>query len=100
MFPGCTVIAFAGSDEKVAWVKELGADHSFNYKTTNVAEALSKVAPKGVNLYFDNVSSGALFLLASKDQVNQNSKLMIPADREVTEEKAIFHHCFLWRNGR
>ncbi|XP_045101886.1 prostaglandin reductase 1-like isoform X6 [Portunus trituberculatus] len=52
---GCRVIAFAGSDEKVAWVKELGADHAFNYKTMNIGEALSKVAPKGVNIYFDNV---------------------------------------------
>lgn len=53
---GCTVIAFAGSDEKVAWVKELGADYVFNYKTTNVSDALSKAAPKGINVYFDNVS--------------------------------------------
>ncbi|KAG0710747.1 Prostaglandin reductase 1 [Chionoecetes opilio] len=52
---GCTVIAFAGSDEKVAWVKELGADHVFNYKTTSIGDALSKAAPKGINIYFDNV---------------------------------------------
>ncbi|XP_063870812.1 prostaglandin reductase 1-like [Scylla paramamosain] len=52
---GCTVIAFAGSDEKVAWVKELGADYAFNYKTTNVSEALGKAAPKGIDVYFDNV---------------------------------------------
>ena len=29
---GCTVIGYAGSDEKVAWLKELGFDHAFNYK--------------------------------------------------------------------
>lgn len=52
---GCTVIAFAGSDEKVAWVKELGADYVFNYKTTNISDALSKTAPNGINAYFDNV---------------------------------------------
>lgn len=52
---GCRVIAFAGSDEKVAWVKDLGADYAFNYKTTNIGEALSKAAPKGINIYFDNV---------------------------------------------
>ncbi|MPC30868.1 Prostaglandin reductase 1 [Portunus trituberculatus] len=52
---GCTVIAFAGSDEKVAWVKELGADYVFNYKTTNISDALSKMAPNGINVYFDNV---------------------------------------------
>ena len=29
---GCTVIGYAGTDEKVAWLKELGFDHAFNYK--------------------------------------------------------------------
>ncbi|XP_071540769.1 prostaglandin reductase 1-like [Panulirus ornatus] len=52
---GCKVIAFAGSEEKVAWVKELGADYSFNYKTTNVGEALGQAAPEKINCYFDNV---------------------------------------------
>lgn len=54
-FSGCTVIAFAGSDEKVKWVKELGADHAFNYKTTDIGKALSQAAPNGINVYFDNV---------------------------------------------
>lgn len=53
------MIAFAGSDKKVSWLKELGADHVFNYKTTTVHDALSKAAPKGVNIYFDNVSLAA-----------------------------------------
>jgi len=52
---GCKVIAFAGSEEKVAWVKELGADHVFNYKTTDISKALSEVAPEKINCYFDNV---------------------------------------------
>ncbi|KAG7168348.1 prostaglandin reductase 1-like [Homarus americanus] len=52
---GCKVIAFAGSDEKVAWVKELGADYAFNYKTTNIGEALSQAAPEKINCFFDNV---------------------------------------------
>ncbi|KAK4310785.1 hypothetical protein Pmani_017685 [Petrolisthes manimaculis] len=52
---GCKVIAFAGSDEKVAWVKELGADHVFNYKTTDVGKALTETAPQKINCYFDNV---------------------------------------------
>lgn len=50
------MIAFAGSDEKVKWVKELGADHVFNYKTANIREALTQAAPNGINVFFDNVS--------------------------------------------
>jgi prostaglandin reductase 1 len=56
MFLGCTVIGFAGNDDKLRWLKEdLGYDHVFNYKTVNVFKTLKEVAPKGVNCYFDNV---------------------------------------------
>nr|CAD7201308.1 unnamed protein product [Timema douglasi] len=53
---GCKVIGFAGSDEKVKWIKEeLGFDAAFNYKTKDVTEALKESAPDGVDCYFDNV---------------------------------------------
>lgn len=52
---GCRVIASAGSQDKCAWVKQLGADHVFNYKTKSVSEALKELAPEGVHCYFDNV---------------------------------------------
>lgn len=54
-FVGCKVVAFAGSEEKVAWLKELGADHAFNYKTVTVGDALAKAVPEKINIYFDNV---------------------------------------------
>jgi NADPH-dependent curcumin reductase CurA len=51
------VIAFVGSDEKVGWCrKELGFDHVFNYKTSKFSDAITSVAPNGVDLFFDNVS--------------------------------------------
>nr|CAD7417017.1 unnamed protein product [Timema poppensis] len=56
---GCKVIGFAGSDEKVKWIKEdLGFDAAFNYKTKDVTEALKESAPDGVDCYFDNFSGG------------------------------------------
>lgn len=39
---GLKVIASAGSDEKVAFMKEIGADVAFNYKTTKTLEVLTK----------------------------------------------------------
>ena len=55
-FKGCKVIAFAGSDTKVAFLKELGMDHVFNYKQVDISETLKQVAPNGINCYFDNVN--------------------------------------------
>ncbi|CAH1281553.1 unnamed protein product [Diabrotica balteata] len=53
---GLTVIGIAGSDEKGKWLKEeLGFDHFINYKKDNIDEKLKKVAPQGVDCYFDNV---------------------------------------------
>jgi NADPH-dependent curcumin reductase CurA len=42
---GLKVIASAGSDEKVRFMKEIGADVAFNYKTTSVDEVLEKEGP-------------------------------------------------------
>jgi NADPH-dependent curcumin reductase CurA len=51
------VIGFAGSDDKVKWLKEeIGFDACYNYKKVGVEEALAESAPNGVDCYFDNVS--------------------------------------------
>ncbi|XP_035729878.1 prostaglandin reductase 1-like [Vespa mandarinia] len=53
---GLNVIGIAGSDEKCKWlVDELGFNSAINYKKQDVSVALKKAAPKGVDLYFDNV---------------------------------------------
>ena len=40
---------------QVAYLKELGYDHAFNYKKTTVEAALKEAAPNGVDCYYDNV---------------------------------------------
>jgi NADPH-dependent curcumin reductase CurA len=53
---GCTVVATAGSDEKCDWLKGLGVDHVINYRTCgNLLAAVQAAAPKGIDIYFDNV---------------------------------------------
>ena len=54
---GCRVIGIAGSNEKVALLKEkFGFDEAINYKTTNnLTEDIAKFCPKGVDIYYDNV---------------------------------------------
>jgi len=58
---GCTVIASAGADQKLAWLKGVGVDHTINYKTTeNLMKAVAAAAPKGIDIYFDNVGGAHL----------------------------------------
>lgn len=54
---GCRVVGIAGSEEKIAYLKdELGFDAVVNYKTTdNIREELKAACPDGIDVYFDNV---------------------------------------------
>ncbi|MBS0384794.1 MAG: NADP-dependent oxidoreductase [Proteobacteria bacterium] len=51
----CTVVASAGSDEKLAWLKSVGVDATVNYKKGNLLQNVRAAAPKGIDIYFDNV---------------------------------------------
>jgi NADPH-dependent curcumin reductase CurA len=58
---GCTVVASAGSDDKLAWLKSVGVDAGVNYKTCgNLLEAVRAAAPRGIDIYFDNVGGDHL----------------------------------------
>jgi NADPH-dependent curcumin reductase CurA len=58
---GCRVIGVAGGEEKCRWlVDELGFDGAIDYKAENVRAALKQHAPKGVDVYFDNVGGDIL----------------------------------------
>jgi NADPH:quinone reductase len=53
---GATVIATAGSDEKVKVCLELGADHAINYKTQDFVEIVKTVTGgRGADVVFDPV---------------------------------------------
>ncbi|KAK3815941.1 MAG: hypothetical protein JOS17DRAFT_806329 [Linnemannia elongata] len=54
---GLRVIGSAGTDEKVAYLKnQLGFDAAFNYKTQDKREALTAaVGPQGLDVYYDLV---------------------------------------------
>ena len=54
------VIGSAGSDEKVRWLREIGFDAAFNYKTAPVLSQLREAAPDGIDVYFDNVGADHL----------------------------------------
>ena len=59
---GCTVIGSAGTPDKCNWLKEVaGVDEVIHYKTAgDLTAAVKKAAPKGIDVYFDNVGGDHL----------------------------------------
>ena len=49
---GLKVIASTGSEDKVQFMKEVGADVAFNYKKTNTADVLAKEGPIDMSVSF------------------------------------------------
>jgi len=67
---GCRVIGSAGSDDKVAWLRELGFDHAFNYRERRARDGLAEAAPEGIDIYFDNVGGEHLEAAIGKMRTN------------------------------
>ncbi|MBI5550340.1 MAG: NADP-dependent oxidoreductase [Desulfobacterales bacterium] len=58
---GCRAVGIAGGPDKCTYVvKELGFDACIDYKQGRLAEDLAKAAPKGIDVYFENVG-GPIF---------------------------------------
>jgi len=59
---GCKVIGIVGSKDKVKLVTEhFGLDAAINYReTTDLTAAVMKLAPEGVDVYYDNVGGPTL----------------------------------------
>lgn len=73
---GCTVIGMAGNDKKCSWLtEELGFDGAINYKTEDVGQALDRLCPNGINIYFDNVGGEILDLCLAR--IADNARVVI-----------------------
>ncbi|MEM9879931.1 MAG: zinc-binding dehydrogenase, partial [Pseudomonadota bacterium] len=58
---GCTTIGIAGGTEKCAWLTdEVGYDHAIDYKAGNVRAQIKDFAPKGIDVFYDNVGGSIL----------------------------------------
>jgi len=57
---GMNVIGAAGGSEKCQWVLSLGADSALDYKSAPIVKLLADAAPKGIDVYFDNVGGDHL----------------------------------------
>jgi NADPH:quinone reductase-like Zn-dependent oxidoreductase len=94
---GCTVIATAGSDEKCAQAKALGADHVVNYTDDRFESVARKVTKKrGVDVVFEHVGAttwagsllclkmgGRLVTCGSTSGVSAETNLMMIFQRQL-----------------
>ena len=73
---GCYVIGSAGSEEKCRWLKEdLGLDVAINYKKGELRTSLKAAAPKGIDVYFENV--GGEHLNAALPRMNALGRIAV-----------------------
>ncbi len=73
---GCTVIGIAGGKEKCDYVvNTLGFDGCIDYKNENVHSGIKTHAPKGIDVYFDNV--GGKILDAALTRLRRYARVVI-----------------------
>ncbi|XP_063770280.1 prostaglandin reductase 1-like [Pseudophryne corroboree] len=73
---GCKVVGSAGSDDKVEYLKEIGFDEAFNYKTvSSLEEALKKASPEGYDCFFENV--GGYFSEVALHQMRKYGRIAV-----------------------
>jgi hypothetical protein len=71
---GCHVVGIAGGKDKCQWLtSEIGFDAAVDYKDGAVFKALRAAAPKGIDVYFDNV--GGDILEACLPQMNNYGRI-------------------------
>jgi NADPH-dependent curcumin reductase CurA len=71
---GCHVVGIAGGADKCQWLtSELGFDAAVDYKDGAVFKALKAAAPRGIDVYFDNV--GGDILEACLAQMNLRGRI-------------------------
>ncbi len=74
---GCRVVASAGTDEKVAWLKDVaGVDDAFNYKTVpDIGAEIARLCPDGIDVDFENV--GGAHLEGALAQMNEFGRVVL-----------------------
>ncbi|PYH45037.1 MDR family NADP-dependent oxidoreductase [Aspergillus saccharolyticus JOP 1030-1] len=72
---GLRVIGSVGDDDKLRFItEELGFDAGFNYKKEKPSDALARLAPNGIDIYYENV--GGEHLEAALDTMNNFGRII------------------------
>ncbi|RDV14897.1 NADP-dependent oxidoreductase [Pontibacter diazotrophicus] len=95
---GATVIGVA-SEKNHGFMKELGADHTVDYKDNHVGNAVKEIFPDGVDLIFDCASGETLE--QSLAALKKNGTLVSILNHGENIDKSInFHYVFVEPNAR
>ena len=78
---GARVVATAGSDRKVELCRKLGADFVINYKIQNVEVELKKIAPAGVNVWWETLREPNFDLAVGA--LSARGRMIVMAGREA-----------------
>ncbi|WP_242511952.1 NADP-dependent oxidoreductase [Rhodobaculum claviforme] len=87
---GARVVAIAGSDDKLAHCRDLGAAEVINHRTADIGAALDAACPGGVDVFFDNtggpIHDAVMARLATHARVIICGRIAVvdqPADRDI-----------------
>lgn len=87
---GARVVAIAGSEEKLAHCRELGAEATINHRSADLDAALTDACPGGVDVFFDNtggpIHDAVLARLAVHARVIICGRIAVvdqPADQDI-----------------
>ena len=73
---GPRIVGSVGSDEKLDLIKsQLGFDAGFNYRDESTDDALKRLVPDGIDIYYDNV--GGETLEAALKHMRKNGRIVV-----------------------
>ncbi len=85
---GCVVFGTAGSDEKLAYMKENGVDHPVNYLKQDFEQEIRKISKDGVDVVFD--SAGGKAFRKGNSLLKAGGRIIGYGAAEQLEKKTIF----------
>ena len=91
---GATVIATAGSDDRVQLGLDLGADVGINYNTQDLHAAVMEVTKgRGVDVLYDNIANPKVLPRAFK-AIGRNGRMVTAGAHGGPEVAIDFHHLY------
>lgn len=73
---GARVIGIAGGEDKCAWLRgACGVDATIDYRSEDLRARLAELAPKGIDVFFDNV--GGEILQAAVDHMARHGRIVL-----------------------